>query len=262
MTADPIRTLIADDEPLARDRIRELLGGRSGFDIVGECGSGRETVAAVRSLHPQLLFLDVQMPRLNGFAVLQSLDPREWPAVVFVTAYDHYAIAAFEVHAVDYLLKPFEDGRFDESLRRVVARLEHRRLPDDLIERLEGLLADPATRAAGAEHPLCHLVIKEGERSRLLPVDAVDWIEAADDYAAVHAAGARHLVRESLASLERALDRRFVRIHRSSIVNLDRVQEFQRLFHGDFAVLLHDGTSLKLSRTHRAHLEQRLGRPL
>ena len=263
MSEAPIRVLIADDEPPARDRIRELLEGRDDFVVVAECGSGRETVERIRDRRPDLVFLDVQMPRMTGFEVMAALEPEERPAVVFVTAYDVYAVRAFEVHAIDYLLKPFDDRRFEEALRRARSRRADGHV-EALARRIEGLLEDavPGRARPDAGRPISRLLVKRGDRATLLPVDAVDWIEAANYYAAVHAGGETHILDETLTRLEGLLDERFVRIHRSTIVNLDRVAEFQRLFHGDFAVRLRDGTELKLSRTYRAALEERLGRSL
>lgn len=266
MTERPIRVVIADDEPPARERLKELFEDRRDFEVVGECGSGRETVSVVRERRPHLLFLDVQMPRMTGFEVVEALPSDELPAIVFVTAYDEHALHAFEVHAVDYLLKPFDDRRFEETLARARARIDGGRVLAGL-GRLETLLEQVGSAASdepleGADRPLQRLLIKRGDRATLLAVDAVDWIEAANDYVAVHAGGRVHVLDDRLARLERRLDERFVRIHRSTIVNLDRVAEFQRLFHGDYAVVLRDGTELKLSRTYRAALEARIGRSL
>lgn len=265
MTAK-LRVLIADDEPPARSRIRDLLDGRRDIEVVAEAGSGRESLEAIRSLRPDVVFLDVQMPGMSGLEVVQALDPAEIPAIVFVTAYDAYAVRAFEVHAVDYLLKPFDGPRFEESLRRARARVESGELLDVFVRRIADLLAGTkgGSPGSGGEAPgqVDRLVVRDGDRSRLIPVERVDWIEAAGHSVAVHTGTETSLVDESLSGLERRLDDRFVRIHRSTIINLHRVAEFQRLFHGDFAVVLEDGTELRLSRTYRAGVEARLGRSL
>lgn len=270
MTRESIRVVIADDEPPARDRIRELLDERSGFEVVAECGTGQETVETVRSVRPDLLFLDVQMPRMTGLEVVEALERHEIPATVFVTAYDAYAVRAFEVHALDYLLKPFDDRRFDESLRRARARIRSRELLEDLARGIDGLLDDlgaasPAggvAEAGSTAKPLERLVVKRGDRSILVPVDTVDWLEAANYYVVLHVGSETYVLDDSMANLEKRLGDRFVRIHRSTIVNLDRVVELHRMFHGDFSVILEDGTELKLSRTYRSGLEERLGRSL
>lgn len=273
MTASTLRVLVVDDEPLARERIVGLLDEQKDVEVVAECATGRQAIDAIRAHAPDVVFLDVQMPGLTGLDVAQALDPAEMPAIVFVTAYDEHAVRAFELHALDYLLKPFADRRFDEALRRARARIESQRLLEEFSDRVSALLtgrapvAAPATRAdrdgtRPADQGLERLVVRDGERSILLPVEEIDWIEAANYYVVVHAATRTYVIRDTLAALERELDPRFVRVHRSTIVNLDRVVEFQRLFHGDFAVLLADGTDLKLSRTYRGAVEARLGRPI
>ena len=264
-----MRVVVVDDEPLARERLVGLLASEAGVDLIGECRNGREAVKVIREEAPDLVFLDVQMPGMSGLEVLSALGPERAPAVVFVTAYEAHAVRAFELHALDYLLKPFEDRRFAEALRRARARIENGRLLADFAARVSALLEDrgvpdlatgPARTGAGGA--VERLVVKDGERSVLLPVDRIDWIESANYHVVIHAGGRTHVVRDTLGRLERDLDHRFVRIHRSTIVNLDRVAEFQRLFHGDFAVMLADGTDLKLSRTYRSLVEARLGRSI
>jgi two-component system LytT family response regulator len=250
-----IRTLIVDDEPLGRERIRTLLREDAEVEVVGECADGRQAIAAVERLKPDLLFLDVQMPEMDGFAVVDAMAAQHMPAIIFVTAYDRYAVQAFEVHALDYLLKSFDRERFQSAVAR--AKQEIRRSREGALnERLAGLLEDLESRKQRATR----VVIKSAGRIFFLPVEEIDWVEAADNYVRIHAGAEAHLVRETLQSLEGRLDpARFLRIHRSTIVNLDRIRELQPMFHGDYAVRLRDGTELTLSRNYREKLGEPLG---
>jgi two-component system LytT family response regulator len=261
----PILTLIVDDEPAAREGMRHLLRGDPDIVLAGECANGREAAAAIVAGAPDLVFLDVQMPELDGFGVLREVPRPQLPAVIFVTAYDQYAIRAFEVHALDYLLKPFTDERFRESLDRAKQHLGEARA-DELSRRLANLLdryppppAAPAGPAAGTY--LERLVIKSGGRVTLLRVGEIEWIDADGDYVRIHVGKGWHLLRETMKNLEAQLDpARFVRIHRSTIVNLEKVKELQPFFRGEYVVVLHTGVTLKLSRGYREHLEAKLGR--
>jgi two-component system LytT family response regulator len=252
-----IRTLIVDDEPVARRRIRRLLKTEEDFSVVGESGDGRGAIEAIRTLQPDLVFLDVQMPEADGFAVLRAVGDA-MPAVVFVTAFDQYALAAFEVHALDYLLKPFNRSRFVDAVAR--AR-EH-------LARARGSAADPKVlelidELQTPKHHLSRFVVRAAGRLLLVDAAQVDWIEAADNYAVLHAGATTHLVRETMAGLATELDpERFVRIHRSTIVQIDRVRELLPAFHGDFIVVLRDGTRLNMSRGFRSAVEAVLGRSL
>ena len=264
-----IRTLIVDDEPLARDGIRLRLEQRGAeFQLLRECGNGGEAVEAIGELAPDLVFLDVQMPGLTGFGVLERIPPGRLPLVVFVTAFDRYALQAFRVYALDYLLKPFDDERFAETLSRVRARVEERRtgevgrrlsaLLDDVRAGLGPHLPSPAAPppASEARRFADRLVIRDATRVTFVRVEEVDWIEADGDYMRLHVGGKPHLLRTTMAELERRLDpERFLRIHRSAIVNFDRVRELRPSFHGEYAVILHDGTRLKLSRGYRDRLQ-------
>jgi two-component system LytT family response regulator len=253
-----IRTLIVDDEPLARARVRELLGGQPDVEVMGECGNGREAIAAIRSRHPDLVFLDVQMPEVGGFGVLEALEPAQSPAVVFVTAFDEFAVRAFEVHALDYLLKPFDRPRFLQSLDRAREAVRLRR-EGRLDDRLTALLAHLDT----SRRYLRRVLVKTGSRTVLLRTSEIDWIESAGNYVRLHVGRERHLLRETMAALEEKLDpEQFVRIHRSTMVNLERVRELEPYFHGDYVLRLADGTKLTLSRTYRERLQARLGRTL
>jgi two-component system, LytTR family, response regulator len=240
-----IRTLIADDEPLARERLVTLLRDEPDFEVVAECGDGFATADAIRRLSPQLVFLDIQMPSGDGFNVLDRLEDSRRPLVIFVTAYDAHALKAFDVHALDYLLKPFDRQRFQRALDRVreeVAQI--------------GAVAAPGPPAAR----VTRFVIKHHGRVFFLKAREIDWVEAAGNYAILHARGESHMVRQTMAGLEAQLDGEvFFRIHRSTIVNIDRIKELQPLFNGEFLVMLQDGARLTLSRGYRDKVKARLG---
>jgi two-component system LytT family response regulator len=252
-----VRTLIVDDEPLARQRLRRLLEADPAIAVVGESADGPQAVADLRQLRPDLVFLDVQMPGLDGFGVLQALGDVPLPVVIFVTAHDRYALKAFEVHALDYLLKPFDRARFEAALERAKAQVRQGNAAA-LNERLQELLQS----APGRPRPE-RLVVKSGARIYFVRVEDIDWIEAAANYVRLHVGTEDHLLREPLGALEKRLDpARFVRIHRSTIVNLDRVVELQPVFHGDYVLILRDGTELAVSRNCRERLKEALGRDL
>lgn len=239
-----IRACIVDDEPLARERIRLMVAQEPDVEVVGEAGDGTEAVELVRRAKPDLLFLDVQMPGLDGFGVLQALEADIPPAVIFVTAYDQYALQAFEVHALDYLLKPFNSRRFKKAMQRARGELTREAAPEmneRLLSLLEGLRSDRRTPE--------RIVLKSAGRVSFLKVDEVDWIEAEGNYVRLHVGAHSHLLRETMKNIEARLDpERFIRIHRSTIVNTDRIKELHPLFHGEYAVILRDGTRLTASR--------------
>ena len=250
-----VRVVIADDEPLVRRGLRAFIGASPGLSLVGEARNGSEAVDVIRAQRPDLLFLDVQMPELDGFGVLEALAGEPMPVIVFVTAYDEYAIRAFDVHAVDYLLKPFDEDRFRTALGRARSRLAEQRA-DTIDQRLEAVLSALRAREQYADR----LLVKSEGRVTVVQVDDVDWIEAADNYARVHTARGRYLVREPIKSLERKLNpRRFARVHRSAIVNLARVRELQPMFGGEYVIILSTGTKLTLSRGYRDAFRDRLG---
>jgi two-component system, LytTR family, response regulator len=252
----PIRALLVDDEPLAREMIREMLKDDSAAEVVGECVNGREAIEAIQEHNPDLIFLDVQMPEIGGFEVLEALKSVHMPHVIFVTAYDQYAVRAFEVHALDYLLKPFDRERFDSAWRRAKAHILATR-NGDMDQRILAILEE---LKAGSKY-LERLVIKSGGRVFFLDTDDIDWIEAEGNYVSVHTGKKSHLLRETISSLEAQLDpKKFLRIHRSSIVKIDRIKELQPWFHGEYRVLLMDGTQLTLSRNYRENLQEALGR--
>jgi two-component system LytT family response regulator len=242
-----MRVVIADDEPLARKTIRLLARRDPDVEIVAECRNGEETVDAVREHKPDLLFLDIQMPRLDGFDVLEILGD-DAPAIVFVTAYDQYAIRAFEVHAIDYLLKPFTDERFEKTLARA----------KELVVRNDAEREKQTRLTASHRAFTQRFMVRSAGRIVFLKAGEIDWIEAADYYARLHVGTNAYLIRESMNDLEARLDpNAFVRIHRSAIVNLDRVREMRPLFRGELTVILHDGTQLRMSRGRREDLESR-----
>ena len=253
-----IRAVIVDDEAPARGRIRHLLKGERDVDIVGEYGTGRQAIEGIQRDRPDLVFLDVQMPRFNGFEVCEALasDGVSMLLVIFVTAYDQYSLQAFEVHAIDYLLKPFDRERFHKSLQH--AREQLRRAKNGPLEQhLAALLND---LRPGFKQP-DRLVFKESGRVVFVRTDAIDWLEADGNYVRLHAGNDAHYFRETLAGLEAQLPAdKFLRINRSTIVNLDRVKEFQPMFYGDYSVVLQSGAKLTLSRSFRCRLDKLLER--
>lgn len=258
-----IRTLIVDDEPAARDAIRSLVAEDPELVVTGEAGDGRSALEAIRALAPHLVFLDVRMPELDGFTVLSQLEPAQRPVVVFTTAFDRYAVDAFEAHAVDYLLKPFNDDRFREAVRRAKEEVRRGRvgaLSGELRELLEGLAGAPKDARPHGPY-LKRFVIKSGGRVTLVDVRDVDWVEADGDYVRIHTGPVRHALRETMTRLAHELDpAHFVRIHRSTIVNIGRIGELQPYFRGEYLVVLRDGTRLKLSRHYKERLEAALGK--
>jgi two-component system LytT family response regulator len=256
-----VRVLVVDDEPSARDAIRELLRADSEVTVVGECRNGKEALACLRGGNIDLVFLDVLMPEMDGLAVIEQLDT-DRPAVVFVTAYDRYTLRAFDVHAVDYLVKPFTDERFFAALAHAKALIACGRT-QEMTERLGALLESWRGGPAALPAHVRRIPVRRDDRVFLIDVHDVDWIEADGDYAHLHSGKNEYLLRETMARLASTLDpNRFARIHRSIIVNLDRVRELRQLFKGDYTVLLHDGTELKLSRYFKQSLERQLGRAL
>ena len=251
-----VRALIVDDEPLARERLRNLLQAQPEIDIIGECTNGREAVEVLRKESPDLVFLDVQMPELDGFGVVEALRGEQMPAIVFVTAHDKFALRAFEVHALDYLLKPFDRERFQTALRRALEHVKHHNT-GELSQRLTALLAEVKPDPKGLER----LAIKTSGRVIFLKTDDIDWIEAADNYVSLHVGTETHLHRETMSALAGQLPaKKFLRISRSTIVNVERIKELQPLFHGEYVVILRNGTKLTLSRNYREALNQLMGK--
>ena len=245
-----MRTLIADDEPLAREWLRNLLSREGDVEIVGEAGDGFQAVLAIQELRPDVVFLDVQMPGLDGFGVLETLGPRELPALVFVSAFDQYALRAFDVHALDYILKPFGQERLRATLERVRLRIRAQHAGEAL-ESLSSLVEELRTLRS---YPVWFLVREDG-RSFFVRVADIDWIEAARNNVVLHVGKASHVYHDTMQGIEGKLDkRRFLRIHRSTIVNIERVKELEPWFNGDYVVVLRDGTKLTLSATYRSAL--------
>jgi two-component system, LytTR family, response regulator len=249
-----LRALVVDDEPLARARMRTLLGDHPEVIIVGECGNGADAIVAIEEHTPDLVFLDIQMPELDGFGVIEAVGPERMPLVIFVTAYDEYAVQAFEVHALDYLLKPVERERFAAALERARVRLAAPRGTDSggARQQLQMLLDSFGSR----QRRDVRLAIKVDGRLIFLRTADIDWIEAIDNHAKIHLGAETHVVRDTLTRLENRLPKsRFLRIHRSIIVNTERVRELQPWFQGDYVVILHDGTRHTSGRSYRQRLQ-------
>jgi two-component system LytT family response regulator len=247
-----MRVLIVDDEPWARKRIATLLKPEEDIEIVRECSGGDEAIEAIAECAPDLVFLDVQMPEVDGFEVLDAITPEHMPLVVFATAYDKYAIQAFDAQAIDYLLKPFDEERFRKALNRARKELEGKISSEKALSKL-------LESIRGERRYLRRLVTKSGGRVLFLKLCDVDWIEASGNYVTLHCGKETHMLRTTMNALEPRLDpAQFVRIHRSSIVNLDRVREMQPLFRGEHGLILKDGTQLSVGRAYRTRLLQQI----
>jgi two-component system, LytTR family, response regulator len=249
-----IRALVVDDEPLARRAVRRFLGKNAGVNVIGECGDGESAVRAIRQRKPDLVFLDIQMPEMDGFQVLSEVGANEMPVTIFVTAYDRYALRAFDANAIDYLLKPIGKERFERALTRAKQRIDGKLNQDDvhrIISRLERL-------AAAQTYPDRLAIPKNGRMSFVATKD-IDWIEAEGNYVRLHVGNRDYEFRETLAALKEKLNpSEFLRIHRSTIVNIQRIKEIQAWFHGHHRVLLEDGTELRMSRYQR-EIARKLG---
>jgi two-component system LytT family response regulator len=261
-----IRAAIVDDEPLARQRIRHLLMDAADVDVVAECANGKDAIESLEASPPDLLFLDIQMPEIDGFDVLQAIGVGHVPAVIFVTAYDQFALRAFEAHALDYLLKPFDDERFEAALQRARERIRQQQ-GGDLDRRLQALLEN----VRGDRGYLRRLVVPSGHRSIFVRTEQIDWIEAERNYVRLHVSveaglrpaggGRTYLLRENLSHIATSLDpATFCRIHRSTTVNVDRIHAVESLFRGEYQVVLHDGTKLTSGRAYRRSLLALMGK--
>lgn len=252
---EKIRTLIVDDEPIAREGVRVQLAKDSRVEVVAECGNGLEAVAAIQDLSPDLVFLDVQMPELDGFEVVEAIGADAMPAVVFVTAYDKYALKAFDVSAVDYLLKPFDAERFQKAFQRAKGQIQKGNV-DAVSKTLHSLLKTIQPSRKYLER----FVVKSAGRIFFLPVLEIDWIEASDNYVSLHVGRESHLVRDTLIALEAKLNPDdFMRVRHSAIVNIKRIRELHPLFKGEYQILLHNGAKLTSSRRYRNKIAGLLG---
>ena len=255
---EAIRAAIVDDEDLGRHKISRMLKEDPGVEIVGEFAGGDGAIKALRESKPELLFLDIKMPEMDGFAFLRELSGSFTPIVIFVTAFDQHAVQAFQVHALDYLLKPFDRGRFQDALRRAKEQVRQRRdgsINLRLLELLNG--SNHAPPAPSRER----IMVKSAGRISFLRTEEIDWIEAQGDYVRLWAQGRKFLIREKIGDMEQQFSGdRFIRIHRSTIVNVERIKEMQPLFYGEYAVILNDGTRLTLSRSFREKVFSRLTR--
>ncbi len=248
---DKIRVLIIDDEPLARRGIRRLLEADHEFVIVGEAANGRQATTAIETLNPDLVFLDIQMPVLDGLSVVESIKVDRVPEFVFVTAFDEYAVRAFEAGAIDYVLKPINPERFEKTLERVRPRIHKNK--DGALGRLEQLINTLKNKEG---QYIERIAVRDGERFQFLTVDEISWISSSGNYIEIHSGNGKYLLRETMEGIERKLDpRRFLRIRRSAIVRFDEIKEVQRLFGGEYSVVMTDGTELRTSRHYRGNLE-------
>jgi two-component system, LytTR family, response regulator len=254
MATRKLTALIVDDEPLARERLMGLLSAEPDIEVLGECRDGEEAVSVIHDRHPDLVLLDVEMPKMNGFQVIDTIGADEMPMVIFVTAYDQHAIRAFEVRALDYLLKPFDRTRFTDALQRARTQIETQ-TTGDLGRRLIALMKDLKREPPKTDR----LVVKSGGRLFFLRADEIDWIEAAGNYVRLHVGSQAHLLRETMNGIEARLDpERFFRIHRCRIVNVERIQEMQPWLNGEYSVVLRSGVRLTLSRGYRERLQEKL----
>lgn len=252
---EKIRTLIVDDEPIAREGVRVQLANDSGVEVVAECGNGLEAVAAIQELSPELVFLDVQMPGMDGFEVVQAVGAEAMPAVVFVTAYDKYALRAFDVSAVDYLLKPFDTERFQKAFQRAKGQIQ-RRNTDAVNKTLHRLLKTIQPSRKYLER----FVVKSAGRIFFLPALEIDWIEASDNYVSLHVGRESHLIRDTLTALEAKLNPDdFMRVRHSAIANIKRIRELHPPFKGEYQILLHNGVKLTSSRRYRKRIAELIG---
>ncbi len=265
-----IRTIIVDDEGLARDTLQLLLAKHKEIEIIATCENGKDAIDTIQKLQPDLVFLDIQMPEANGFDVIAEVGPEKMPVVIFATAYDQYALRAFQAAALDYLLKPFDDERFEQALERAILQVRQQKSSElgaklvNLIgaEKAQSFKTEPGPETASPTDTfLERIMVKERGSIFFIKVADIVWIEAAGDYISIHTTEKNHLIRETMAGLLAGLNpRTFVRIHRSSIVNVEQIKELKPYFHGDYIVILKNGKELKLSRRYWEGVEKVLGR--
>ncbi len=267
-----IRALIADDESLAREALLVMLNGDPEIEVIAECRNGKEAVTIIRGQSPDVVFLDIQMPEMDGFQVVEEVGVRQMPVTIFVTAYDKHALRAFEAHALDYLLKPFDHDRFNTALRRAKSFARQQKL-GELSESLFAVLQDMKSKTgelpsdtnnrrserAAHNEPLDRVAIKSGGRIYFLKTGDIDWVEGAGDYLTLHSGSQTHLIRETMGNFHAKLDpQKFLRIHRSTIVNIERIKDIRPLYKGDYIVTLTSGVGLKASRGYRHELQSLL----
>jgi two-component system LytT family response regulator len=256
--ARAIRVLIVDDEVLARERVRDLLSRHTDIHIIGECANGDEAATVLQHISADIMFLDVQMPEADGFEAIEAIPPARLPYIIFISAFDHYAVRAFELNALDYLLKPFDRERFEKTLTRARTAINSRKdesLGDRLISVLETVKTNPSH--------LERLIVKNNGHVCFVKAEEIDWIEAEGNYVRLHTARESHLLRETISALENCLDpKKFLRVHRSTIINIDRVKEMQSWFHGEYRIIMQSGAELMLSRNYRDRLNEFLGKNL
>ncbi|HEY9402869.1 MAG TPA: LytTR family transcriptional regulator DNA-binding domain-containing protein [Pyrinomonadaceae bacterium] len=268
-----IRALVVDDETLAREALLVMLGDDPDIEVIGECRNGREAVTVIREQSPDVVFLDIQMPEMDGFQVIEEVGAERMPLTVFVTAYDKHALRAFEAHALDYLLKPFDHDRFNAALQRAKTFVRQQKL-GEISESLFAMLQDMKLKTGGesstdADHrkperaaqkePIDRVVIKSGGRIYFLKIEEIDWVEGAGDNLSLHSGSQTHLIRETMGNFHAKLDsQKFLRIHRSTIVNIERIKDIRPLFKGEYVITLTSGKRLKASRGYRRELQQLL----
>jgi two-component system LytT family response regulator len=267
-----IRALIVDDESLAREALLVMLNDDPEMEVIGECRNGKEAVTVIRQQSPDVVFLDIQMPEMDGFQVVEEVGAKRMPVTVFVTAYDKYALRAFEAHALDYLLKPFDHDRFNTALQRAKSFVQQQKL-GEISESLFAVLQDMKLKTgespseadnrkperAAQKEPIDRVVIKSSGRIYFLKIEEIDWVEGAGDYLNLHSGSQTHLIRETMGNFQAKLDpRKFLRIHRSTIVNIERIKDIRPLFKGEYVVTLTSGKSLKSSRGYRHELQSLL----
>lgn len=253
-----ITALIVDDEPPGRHKIRVMLKHESNIEIIGECTNGTEAVETIQSKKPDLVFLDVQMPEMDGFDVIKKIGVNNLPEIIFITAYEHYALQAFEVHALDYLLKPFDKERFQHALQRAKDRILERD-QSNISQKLLSMLHEIKLTQKHSDR----LVVKSEGKVFFLKTNEIDWIEAAGNYVRLHTGNESHLLRETMSGIQKKLNpNQFIRIHRSTFVNIEQIKELQPWFHGEYVVILKEGTQLTMSRGYRNNLTELLGKVL
>lgn len=254
-----IRAIIVDDEPLAREKVQRFAEGELDIEIVDQCANGQEAIASCQRLKPDLVFLDIQMPEMNGFEFLNRIGTEPLPAIIFITAYDEFALKAFEFHALDYLLKPFDRERFGKALEHARQSIRSHNRPDITEEQIKSLLLSVNQPTA----ILDRLIVKSGGRVIFLRIEEIDWMEAAGNYVKLHSGNESHLIRETMNNLESQLSPlKFIRIHRSTIVNIEKIKELQPYFNGEYKVILHNNTQVIMSRNFKDNFTKVLGKPL